>query len=1124
MLNKQTDAAALKCEAPAKKEIAMKPTLRQRLASPRFAAVALFLILTSSNFARAQAVANAQISGVVTDPSDASVADARITATQTDTNAVRRAQSGSDGSFILPGLAVGPYKLQVEASGFTTYLQTGIVLRVGESPTVRIALKVGQVNEQVVVSSNAAQVQTDTSSVSQVIDQQRMVELPLNGRQVTQLIMLSGAANDVGPANGMSDLTGSKNYVSADAISVAGGQANGTLYLLDGGENMDSLQNVNLALPFPDALQEFSVETSALSARYGMHPGAVVNAVTRSGTNQFHGTLFEYVRNGAVNAIDYFADEQDSLKRNQFGGTIGAPIWRNKVFGFFGYQKTITRTAPPSTFSFVPTAAALAGDFSTLEGAGCQSSGTARALIDPQTGQPFPGNQVPTSRFNPQALNLLSHIPVASDPCGQIFYSLPEPQSESQIVGRLDANLNSRNSLFGHIFKANYYSPGPFRDSNVLLSQLRGVIDHNTSVVVGETYTVTPNIVNAVHLGYTRLTIARGPNPEALGLGDIGVNVYQPASNYMRVGVGGHFTVGCGTCAPVQIFQNNYQIADDIDISLGRHHLSIGGEWIYHWQKSFGLTNGEGIFNFSGQFTNDSLVDFMLGLPNNFQQGNKQAFDGRQHYVGAYVHDVVRLNRKVTAQLGLRWEPALWGHEIFNKQNHFSPEAFAAGTTSTVFTNAPAGLQYPGDPGVPSSFTKNQFWKFEPRAGIAWDPTGTGRQVIRVGYGLFYDLFALGYWNDQTGDAPWGSLTSLASPAGGFTDPWAGYPGGNPFPQPQPPPADAAFPAKGAYITFPLEGKQTYTHQWNLTYEIQPFKDWVFSAGYLGNITVHVWSGRDVNSGVFIPGTCGVDPCSTTGNTDQRRVLFLQNPTTGAPYSDIFQADDGGVARYQALLLKAEHRFSHNFTVLANYTYSHCISDVDFIGDIGGPQTQDPNNLKGEHGNCGFDIRHGLNISAVFESPRLKNHLADKLVGQWKLAPIITARSGTWFTPFTGVDNSLSGIGLDRPDQVGNPYVRNLSTLQWIDPGAYVPNAIGAFGNAGNDSLEGPKAINIDAAVSREFRVRERMRLELRFEAFNLANHPNFSNPDNYLSDSTFGQIQSDAGPRILQFAGRFTF
>jgi hypothetical protein len=1089
------------------------------------AAAALILTALSFNPSHAQSVANAQISGVVTDPSGAAIPDAKIVATQTDTNAVRTAQSGSDGAFTLPGLAIGPYRLQAEAKGFTAYEQTGIILQVGESPKINIALKLGETTERVVVSSNGAMVQTETASVSQVIDHARMVDLPLNGRNPTQLILLSGAANDIGPANGMSDLTGSKDYFSADAISVAGGQANGTLFLLDGGENMDSLQNVNLPLPFPDALQEFSVETSALSARYGMHPGAVVNAVTRSGTNEFHGNLFEFVRNGDANAIDYFATQQDSLKRNQFGGTIGAPILKNKLFGFFGYQKTLIRTAPPSTFSYVATQAALNGDFSQLEGSGCQSSGAARTLIDPSTGQPFPGNQIPVSRFNQQALNLLKYIPVASDPCGKIVYSLPEPQSETQYVGRGDANINAKNSLFGHIFVADYQSPGPFSDSNILLTQLRGVIDHSISAVFGETYTLSPNIVNSAHAGYTRLTIARGPSPNAISLAKIGVDIpYQPASNYMRVGIGGHFTVGCGTCAPVNIFQNNTQLADDMDISLGRHHLSVGGEWVNHWQKSFGLTNAEGIFNFSGQSTNDALVDFMLGVPNSFVQGNKQEFDGRQNYFGVYAHDVFHLSKTITVQLGLRWEPNLWGHEIYRKQNHFSPEAFAAGTTSTVFVNAPPGLQFPGDPGVPYSFSANDYRKFQPRAGIAWDPTGSGRQVIRVGYGLFYDLQALGYWNDQTGDAPWGSSITLASPSGGFSTPYAGYPGGSPFPAPQPPSKTVSFPSHGTYITFPLKGQQTYTHQWNLTYEVQPFRDWVFSAGYLGNITIHVWGGRDVNAGVYIPGNCGDDPCSTTSNTDQRRVLYLQDPVAGSAYSDIYQADDSGVARYQALLLKGEHRFHHNYTILGNYTYSHCISDVDFIGDIGGPQTQNPDSLKGEHGNCGFDVRQQFSVSAVAESPRLKNSLADKLVGTWKLAPILTARSGTWFTPFTGVDNSLTSIGLDRPNVAGNPYVRNLKTLQWLTPAGFVPNPIGTFGNAGNQSLVGPKAVNLDTALSREFAVRESMRFELRFEAFNVLNHPNFSNPDNLLSDSTFGQIQSDAGPRILQFAGRFQF
>jgi hypothetical protein len=376
----------------------------------------------------AQAVSTAQISGTVRDPNGGAISGAKVSVTQTDTGLARTSQTGSDGSYLLPELPIGPYTLQVQANGFESYLQTGIKLQVSDSPRIDVTLHLGQVNQQVQVTADASMVKTDTTAVSQVIDQARIVDLPLNGRQPTQLIMLSGAANDIGPANGQSDLATSKNYFSADSISVAGGQANGTNYLLDGGENMDVFSNVNLPLPFPDALQEFSVETSALSARYGMHAGAVVSSVTRSGTNQFHGDLFEFVRNGDFDARDFFASSPDTLKRNQFGGTLGAPIVKDKLFGFFGYQGTEIRTAPPSTISFTPSQAALNGDFSQLESANCQASGTARTIVNPSTGQPFANDFVPTSLFNPQALNLLKYVPVSGNPCGEVTYAIPEPQ------------------------------------------------------------------------------------------------------------------------------------------------------------------------------------------------------------------------------------------------------------------------------------------------------------------------------------------------------------------------------------------------------------------------------------------------------------------------------------------------------------------------------------------------------------------------------------------------------------------------------------------------------------------------------------------------------------------------
>ncbi|WP_263367458.1 carboxypeptidase-like regulatory domain-containing protein [Edaphobacter bradus] len=1068
----------------------------------------------------------------MTDASGAAIPGATITATQIATATVRTTVSSANGIYVLSALPIGPYKLRVAAQGFETYIQTGITLQVNESPKVNITLNVGQVTEQVVVNSEAAMVQTDTTSVSQVIDQARMTELPLNGRQPTDLIMLAGGATDTPPR--YSDLTGSKNYSSGTAISVFGGQSNGTNYLLDGGENIDTFSNVNLPLPFPDALQEFSVETSSLSARYGSHPGAVVNAVTKSGTNQIHGSLFEFVRNGAVNAANAYSHKVDPLKRNQFGGTVGGPILRGKVFGFFGLQETVTRTTPSGYTSYLPTQAVLNGDFSTFDAlatnGGCQAK-AAVTLKDPNGGT-FAGNKIPTSRFNQQALNLVKHLPMPTDPCGKLVYSIPQPQSERQILGRVDTNISARQNIFGHYFSGDYLRPGHYSDSNILLAQVSGVVDHSKSIVMGDTYTISPTIVNSAHLGYTRLAVTRGPAPNGINLASLGVNIpYQPLSNFLSLSVPSYFSVGCGTCSSANLTQNNIQLADDMDIVRGRQHISLGVEWVNHKDVIvfWGLAAGQ--FGFSNNNTGDALADFMLGLPRSFTQANKQRFDGNQNYFGAYVHDVVQFNKRLTAQLGVRWEPNLWGNERANRMQHFDMAAFNVGTVSNVYPNAPAGLLFPGDKGVGQTFAQNHPWKFEPRAGISWDPTGTGHQIIRAGYGLFYDVLSLGYWEDQTADAPWGYQISLNNPVGGFSNPWAGYPGGSPFPTPQPPSRNVAFPAQGSYITYPSNMRQMYTNQWNLMYEIQPFSNWVFSAGYVGNKTIHVLSGENINASVYAPGSCPTpnDPTSTVcaalrKTSNSRRALYLKNPALGAVYSDINQADDNGIAGYNGLLLKGQHRFSSNYTILANYTYSHCLGNAEFSTDFAFQQTQDPNNLNGERGNCSTDIRHIANISFVGVSPALSNRLANTLVGRWKLSPIVTRHSGTWFTPSSGFDYSLTNINNDRPNLTGNPYQRDVKHLTWLTATGFTPNAWGTFGNVRRNSVRGPGWINVNVALSREFAIREQQRFEFRFEAFNLANHANYNSLSTNLSSSSFGKIQGAADPRILQIAGKFTF
>jgi hypothetical protein len=340
-----------------------------------------FVVLGNTPALQAQAVSIASVTGRVMDAQGALVTGAQIRMTGVDTGAVYNAVTNTDGIYTFPSLPIGAYRLESTVAGFQTYVQSGLVLRVNDHVQIDVTLRVGAVAERVEVTANAGLVQTQQNTISQVIDQQRIVDLPLNGRDPTQLITISGAS--VNHSDGTN--TGSKSFFSSQSISIAGSAGDATNYLLDGGDNNDSFTNVNMPFPFPDALAEFSVETSTLPARNGLHPGGVVNAVTKSGSNRWHGDLFEFIRNGDVNAINYFAPKQDSLKRNQFGGTFGGRIIRDKLFFFGGVQRSDIRQDPSSSTAFVPTAAALAGDFSALDGAGCQSKGVARVVNDPTT-------------------------------------------------------------------------------------------------------------------------------------------------------------------------------------------------------------------------------------------------------------------------------------------------------------------------------------------------------------------------------------------------------------------------------------------------------------------------------------------------------------------------------------------------------------------------------------------------------------------------------------------------------------------------------------------------------------------------------------------------------------------
>lgn len=1080
------------------------------------------LVCVASTRLCAQAVTGAQVSGQVIDPTGAAVAEATVVMTQTETHYSRTARTDSQGSYSVPNLPVGPYVLTVSAAGFKRYEQRGILLEVGTNIQANATLQVGAVSENIEVRANAGMVETKSSSVAQVVDEQRITELPLNGRQATDLIVISGAATPTPNANMIS----SKNYPSSTTMSVAGGQGNGTNYLLDGGDNTSNFTNVNMPFPFPDALQEFSVETSALPARNGLHPGGVVNVVTKSGTNKLHGGLFEFLRNGDLNARNFFGTAHDSLKRNQFGGYVADKIIRDKLFFFGGFQLTRNRQNPPQTISYVPTPLALQGNFSVLESAACQANRKTRTIIDPTaSGQPFPNSIVPLSRFNPASLKLDSYLPVSNDPCGKVTYGIPTTGDEDQAIGRIDWNRSEKHSIYGRYFLAQYSNPATWDPHNALVTTQPGNLMRAQSFTLGDSYSINPNTVNSFHATFHRMRNNRGPSPNFPTAKDLGVNMYVETPNNMQMTVTNAFTIGCGTCAPGFFDINTYSIADDVDLMRGKHQIAFGINILRSQDNLDSGYNQNGIFTFNGQTTNDPMVDFELGIMSTFDQSRAQLSWYRKINVGLYVQDTYRVSSRFSINIGLRWEPDIPPVDTRPVGSLFSRAAFDGGQHSKVFVNGPAGELYYGDPGVPATYTNRRMWNFSPRAGIVWNPHGDGRDTIRVGGAILYDSPEVYYGQRLTSNSPYAAEIVRNSPSAPFNDPWQGYPGGNPFPGRNPPPSNVVFPTSAQWVNEPLTQRTPYMAQWNISYQRQFAKDWLFSVSYLGNKTTHVWLATDLNHSVYIPGMCGSTACSTTSNVNQRRLLYLERPQDGQYFSGLFSTDDGGNANYNGVLTSVQHRFSRGFTLLANYTYSHCLDYGDPNGNIGTGYYQNDYYRAPEYASCAWDITHMFNLSGVAESPVLWHSFLGGVLANWRFAPLIRATSGQPINITSGKDNSLSAIGRDRPNQVlQDPYPATQTPTLWINPAAFVQNPVGTFGTLGRNAVRGPGALRFDASVSREFPIREGIRLEARAEGFNVINHANFSAPNTNLSSATFGGITAAADPRILQFALKLHF
>lgn len=1069
----------------------------------------LFCILLASTAVWAQATAGAQVSGTVTDESGNIVPGVELTVTQSETGLTRTAVSSAEGNYLFPNLPIGPYQLQAKKQGFKTSNQTGIVLQVNSNPEINVRLSIGAVTDSVEVTAGIAMVETFTNAVGQVIDHQRVVELPLNGRVATELIFLSGLATPAPAA----DLNTNKNFPTV-TIAVAGGQANGITYVMDGGTHNDPFNNLNLPMPFPDALQEFKVETSALPARQGHHAASAVNVVTKSGGNQFHGDLFEFVRNYKFNARNFFALQRDSLKRNQFGGTFGGPIIKNKLLFFGGFQAKIEKSNDATTISYVPTAAMRAGDFTAYASPAC-NGGTQKTLA---ASSGFVNNQTDPTKLNAQANNFLKYVPVSSDPCGRLQYGIPNNNNEQQAIGKVDYKFNDKHSAYARYFYANYTNPNSYDGKNVLPLSKVDQANRAHSLVVGDTYLYSPSTILAFHATLNRTRNLRKV-PEYFSPADLGIQVFSPQKGFTGFTVTGNgFAVGAGATNPGYFNSTNFQLAEDVDLIRGAHQIAVGVNWIHNIINTINNRGTNGQFTFNGQVTGLPLADLMVGaLSGGFGQSNPALDNERQNYLGAYVQDSWKVNQRLTVNAGVRWEPDIPMHHPFGWVTHFDPAAFAAGTKSSVYKNAPAGLTFPGDAGSPGNSTNfGRNGQFAPRLGIVYDPKGDGKMTIRASYGGFYDTPHLFFNIRYASNPPWGAQISLSNPAGGLTNPYQTYAGGNPFPGLSNISANSFFPLAGVYVNSPLHLKPTYLQQWNLSVQRQ-VGEWLFSGSYLGNGATHLWTANEANPAVY-------SSTATLGNTNQRRVLYQQNQANGQYFASIAQLDDGGTSSYNGMLLSVQRRLSGNFSVLANYTLSHCITDPA-TSELTGSTYINNANRRADRSNCDSDRRHVMNISLVARTPKFANRALGLLATGWQLSGVVRRNSGNYSTVTTGVDNALTGVANQRALQVlQNVYDANPTVDHYLNKAAFASPAAGTYSTVKPFRVLNPGSLQVDLGLSRTFKIIESHTLQFRWEVFNAPNRLNANAPTTALNSGNFGKILSAQDPRIMQLALKYVF
>jgi len=1053
----------------------------------------------------------ASLRGVVVDASGALVPQSKVTVLNKETGFTKADATGPDGLFAFPALPVGTYRLTVEKSGFSTYVQEGITLTLNQAATQRVMLQLGATTQEITVVENAAMVNTQAATTSQLVSQKQVTDLPLNGRGAQSLVLIAVGTADTTRVSGIlgqGGIYGGNLYSSEQMASVNGGGTGNVNYQMDGSGHNDTYVNMNLPFPNPDALQEFNLQTTSMSAQYG-GGAAVVNIVTKSGTNALHGSAFEFFRNGAMNARNFFAPTQDTLKRNQFGGTIGGPIKKDSLFFFGTYQGTRLRTAPSGAITFVPTAAERNGDFSM----------TTTALVNPTTRTPYPGNQIPVSSFSGPSKYFLQKIPLPNGPGQQVTYlgAVSRP-NDDQFMSKLDW-VRGKHQVSGRYFYTKFNGPPDFSQvkQNLLAMDRNGNEVRIQTMAGDHVYSASPTLLFQTWFGFnSQVGGSRSgipPGTDAITFPAAGVKIEGGAKG-IPPAIEGLTVTGFFGVASTHFGDFNrgdWTIRESVTKVKGPHELIFGGEVVRLLQDITNTNTQSGSFTFGGRFSGSNMADFVLGAASSFTQGAGQYQNMRGTKYSLFVQDNWRASQKLTVNLGLRWDPFFPYTELYNRVPCFSP-----GQKSVVYVNAPVGINYGGDPGCPwGKGAANETRNFAPRVGFAYS---LGKKaVVRAGAGLYYMIPPSRIFNGPNGVAPFMPRYQLTANLR-FEDPYGSFGMANPFP------ADyvgdlGASVGKNAPIAVPTQIYGSFTGRyrattlgtWNFTVERQFGTDWLLSAAYVGSGGYYISGNYQMNPAIYVPGA------STVANTQARRAYqgFTSVSQTYTDYN----------SQYHSLQLKAEKRFSKGFSILANYAWAKTMDDLGTTTLL--LRRESFRGVSSEH------VPHIFHFTTIWDvpTPHLQGPLA-KLLGGWEFTSMTTWQTGFTFGVASGVDNSLTNLGGDRADFTGTDLnevrLSGLSHAEMVDrffnTSLFKTNAIGTFGNTGRNILHGPRFFNTDLGLIKNTGITERLKVQFRSEFFNIFNNVNFSNPGGTVGTPAFGKITSARDPRILQLMLKVIF